>query len=82
MLEYLTAASDRTYGSCIQQARLIQLDENPTPTVESRIDAFAPRCRKCSNDMKMRSFVSGKRQDLVGYSCETCGKFRTRMVPH
>jgi predicted RNA-binding Zn-ribbon protein involved in translation (DUF1610 family) len=82
MLEYLPAASDRTYGSSIQQARLIQLDENATPTVKPRIEAFAPPCRKCGNEMKVRAFVSGKRQDLVGYSCETCGKFKTRMVPH
>jgi hypothetical protein len=82
MLEYFPAASDRNCGSCIQQARLTRLDENPTPTVKSHIDAFAPRCRKYGNDMKVRSFVSGKRQDLVGYSCETCGKSKTRMVPH
>jgi hypothetical protein len=83
MLEYLPAASDRNCGSCIhQRAHLTRLDENPTPTVKSRINAFAPRCCKCGNDMKVRSFASGKRQDLVGYSCETCGKFKTCIVPH
>jgi hypothetical protein len=53
-------------------------NENP----KSRFEAYAPECPKCRIDMKVLSIVSGKREDLVGYRCDNCGKYVNRMVPH
>jgi hypothetical protein len=49
---------------------------------KSRFEAHAPQCSKCHLDMKVLSIVSGKREDLVGYHCDNCGKRVNRMVPH
>jgi hypothetical protein len=49
---------------------------------KSRFEVYAPKCPKCHFDMKLRSVVMGKREDLVGYSCENCEKFANRLVPH
>jgi uncharacterized Zn finger protein len=54
---------------------------NCNETPKSRFETCAPECPQCRIDMKVQSIVSGKREDLVGYRCDNCGKFVNRIVP-